>query len=186
LKKTLAFIICILMLCGCSGKESAMDQAIAFRQKLLSSSGYRFECEITADYGDILHRFSVLCEMDDLGDMRFHVTEPDSISGISGVIRSEAGELTFDENVLAFPLLADGYISPVSAPWVFWKALRGGYLESCGRQEGGYLLQLNDSYEDSLLQIQLYTDNDFIPRNVQMLWQGRSILSLAVKSFSWV
>lgn len=163
-----------------------MEQAIIFRQKLISSEQCSFNCVIYADYGDIIHSFSVNCEFDSQGTMNFQVTEPETISGITGIIRSEGGELTFDGNALAFPLLADGYLSPISAPWVFMKAFRGGYMDSCTQQADGYLLMLSDSYEENPLLLEIITDSDFIPKNVQMIWQGRRILSLDVKDFSCV
>lgn len=184
MKKAAAIILCILMLCGCENKDKAMNQAIAFRQKLMSSDQCSFRCVIYADYGDIIHSFSMQCEFDSQGTMNFQVIEPETISGISGTIHSEGGELTFDGNALAFPILADGYLSPVSAPWVFMKALRSGYMDSCGEETDGYLLLLKDSYEENPLQLEVLLDSDFKPKNVQMLWQGRRILSLDVKDFS--
>ena len=184
MKKAAAIILCMIMLCGCEKKDKAMNQAIAFRQNLISSDQCSFSCMIYADYGDIIHSFSMQCEFDSQGTMNFQVTEPETISGISGTIRSNGGELTFDGNALAFPILADGYLSPVSAPWVFMKALRSGYMDSCGEVTEGYLLLLNDSYDENPLQLEVLTDPDFKPINVQMLWQGRRILSVDVKGFS--
>lgn len=185
MKKTAVLFLCvIIILCGCGKNNLAMDQAISFRQKLLSAKQCTFECGITADYGDTLHSFSVYCEFDDSGNMSFQVLEPESIAGITGNIRSQGGELTFDDNALAFPLLADGYISPISAPWIFMKALRSGYIDSSGENESGYLILLNDSYEESPLYIELYTDQDCVPQRADMMWQGRRILSLDVKTFA--
>ena len=184
MKKIGACFLVILMLCGCKSNHSAMDQAIYFRQRLLSSDTCRFDCEITADYGDVIYTFLIQCEFDSQGSMNFTVIEPESIADISGIIRSDGGELTFDDSALAFPLLADGYISPISAPWVFMKALRSGYIDSCGSRDDGLLLVLNDSYEENPLQIQVYADEQCLPQNAEILWQGRKILSLTVNQFS--
>ena len=68
MKKTAVLFLCvIIILCGCGKNNLAMDQAISFRQKLLSAKQCTFECGITADYGDTLHSFSVYCEFDDSG-----------------------------------------------------------------------------------------------------------------------
>lgn len=184
MKKVAAFILCVIMLCACADHNEAMNLAMAFRQKLISSDLCSFVCEIHADYGDVIHSFSMQCEFDSQGTMKFQVTEPQTIANITGIITSEGGELTFDGNALTFPLMADGYLSPVSAPWVFMKALRSGFLDSCGKETDGYLLLLNDSYEESPLQLEVLTDPDLNPKNVQILWQGRRILSIDVKDFS--
>ena len=184
MKKIAVFIICIFMLCGCKSENKAMDQAISFRQKLLSCSQCTFECGITVDYGDELHLFSVGCKFDEQGNLFFEVLKPETISGISGTIRAKGGELTFDDNALAFPLIADGYISPVSAPWVFMKALRSGYIDSCGNNGDGFYLLLNDSYEENPLQIQVFTDGHYVPQRAEMIWKGRRILTMDVVNFS--
>ena len=64
------------------------------------------------------------------------------------------------------------------------KALRSGYIDSSGENESGYLILLNDSYEESPLYIELYTDQDCVPQRADMMWQGRRILSLDVKTFA--
>lgn len=184
MKKIAVFVMCIFMLCGCRSNNKAMDQAISFRQKLLSSSQCILECDITVDYGDELHLFSIGCRFDGQGNMSFEVLKPETISGISGTVRAKGGELTFDGNALAFPLIADGYISPVSAPWVFMKSLRSGYIDSCGNDGEGFCLLLNDSYEENPLQIEVFTDDQFVPLRAEMIWKGRRILTMDVVNFS--
>ena len=118
--------------------------------------------------------------------MSFCVIEPAGISGITGKVHAKGGELTFDDSALAFPLLADGYISPVSAPWVFMKALRSGYIDSCGTVEEGFYILLNDSFEENPIQVDVYTNTDFIPIRTEMVWKGKRVLSIDVSNFSCV
>ena len=184
MKKLAIFVICVFLLSGCRSENKTMNQAISFRQKLLSSNQCTFTCDITVDYGDELHLFSVGCKFDDQVNLSFEVLKPDTISGISGTVRASGGELTFDDNALAFPLIADGYISPISAPWVFMKALRGGYIDSCGNDGGGLCLLLNDSYEENPLQIQVFADSQCVPKRAEMIWKGRRILTIDVVNFS--
>ena len=102
-----------------------------FRAKLLAQA-VSFDAEITADYGDKTYTFAMHCESDTKGDMTFTVTAPESIAGISGTISASGGKLTFSDTALAFDLMADDQLSPVSAPWILMKTLRSGYLTSCG------------------------------------------------------
>ena len=166
--------------------ESNMDTALSLRQRVLSAPGCEFDCEITADYGNIIYSFLVNCKFDDQGALTFGVIEPKSISGISGVISSQGGSLTFDDEVLAFPLMADGYISPISAPWVFMKALRSGYIHSCSASNNGFCIRLHDSYAENSLEMDVWFDENDIPFHSELLWQGRKILSLNVKNFQWL
>lgn len=186
MKRLLAAVICVIFLWGCGKSNSALDGAISFRQRLTSSQQCQFDCVITADYGEQLYTFSMNCAFDKNGAMKFSVQEPESIRGISGTVEAGKGKLTFDDQALSFSLLADGYISPVSAPWLFMKALRGGYIHSCGAAEEGYRISLNDSYEENPLQLEVWTDDEFVPNSCEMLWDGRKILSLDVRNFSCV
>lgn len=184
MKMIVAFLMAVLLLCGC-GEQQYVDQAIALRQKLISS-GCSFSCAVTADYSDRLYSFKLDCSFDENGDMSFCVMEPDSISGITGSIDDDGGKLTFDNQALAFPLLADSYVSPVSAPWLFMRSLRSGYIAACG-QEGELLrVELHDSYAEESMQLDVWLDADSIPVRCEMVWLGRRILSLDVTNFSYL
>lgn len=152
------------------------------RVKLLSS-GCTFDAEITADYGDEIYTFFVACEGDSQGNLAFTVTRPDSIAGITGVIGQEGGKLTFDDTALTFPLLADDQLSPVSAPWILLKTLRGGYLTAAGMEEDLLRLTIDDSYEEDALQLDIWLDGQDCPVRADILYDGRRILALTVTNF---
>jgi len=132
--KILTAVLTLVLLAGCTNRNAALDRAMALRTRLLISA-VSFDAEITADYGDDLHTFAVYCEGDSQGNLGFRVTAPDSISDITGRIEAGEGKLTYSDTVLAFPLLAEDQLSPVSAPWVFYTTLRGGYLTAAGMDE---------------------------------------------------
>lgn len=144
------------------------------------------ECLITADYGEKFYEFSLDCLYDKDGNMQFEVLKPESIAGITGFVSNDGGMLTFDDQALAFPLLADGYLSPVSAPWLFMRSLRSGYINACGPDGEGYLMELTDSFEEKPIQIFVWTDQNFQPVRGEMIWSGRRILSLDVIHISYV
>lgn len=184
MKLIAVFVLCAVLLCGCS--EKPLDQAIAFRQKMTESEGCSFLCEITADYVEKLYTFTMQCSFDKSGNMSFEVMEPDSISGITGTLDEKGGELTFDDQALAFELLADGYITPVSAPWLMIRTIRGGYMESCSQETDAYRITFCDSYKEDALQLDLWMDSGQMPARCEIIWQGRRILSLDVSSFSFL
>ena len=173
------------MLPGCSAQNQALDRAMAMRQQL-QCTGCSFDCTVTADYGTVIHTFTMRCTSDAQGALTFEVLSPESISGITGTISQNKGKLTFDDKALAFDLLADGQLSPVSAPWVLIHTLRGGYLASCAEIEGGMLISIDDSYEEDPLRLDIRMREDGTPKTAEILWQGRRILSLEVESFQFV
>lgn len=178
-------LFCAVLLCGCS-PDHQLDQAMVFRQKIQESGGCSFQCSITADYLEKLYIFKMDCHFDSLGNMDFQVIEPQSISGITGRIDHEGGKLTFDEQALAFELLADGYITPVSAPWLMIKTVRSGYVAACGQDKETFRITFNDSYEEDALQLDVWIDSNCFPLRCELIWAGRRILSLDVSSFSYL
>ena len=111
---------------------------------------------------------------------------PENISGISGTISQNSGKLTFDDQVLAFDILADGLVSPVSGPWVLMETLRGGYLTSCSQEGENLRVAIDDSYAEKALHLEVLLDRDDIPGQCEIYWQGRRLLSMAVKNFRYL
>ena len=179
-------LVLMLLLSGCSEESLQMDKALALRDNLQKGDGCSFTAVITADYGETIHTFTLACESDSLGNVRFHVTAPDSISGIAGTISKDGGTITFDDQALAFSLLADGQLSPVSAPWVFLHTLLGGYICSCG-EDGEYVkFSLDDTYLGQTLQTEIWLDAADLPIRCEMMYDGKRILSLDVREFTFL
>lgn len=178
-------LVLSIVLCGCGVENDGLQRGMELRENMLSNS-CSFVAEITADYGDKTYTFSVGCTADPEGNLSFVVLSPESIGGITGKITSESGYLTFDEAVLAFPLLADGEVSPVSAPWLLINTLRSGYLASAGMDGESLLLTIHDSYEEDALQLDIWLDEANRPIHGDILWQGRRVLSITVKEFTFV
>ena len=183
MKKLSVLLIVLLFLGGCSGKQEELERAMTLRAKLLASE-CSFDAKITADYGDKLYVFAMACQGDSRGNLTFTVTEPESIAGITGVISRDGGKLTFDDTALAFPLMADDQLTPVSAPWIFLKTLRGGYLTSANTEEELLHLTIDDSYEEDALQLDIWLDGQNLPVQSDILYDGRRILTVQVSNFT--
>lgn len=149
----------------------------------LLSSGCSFDAEVTADYGDKAYTFTMACQCDAQGRMSFTVSSPESISGITGILSQDEGALTFDDVVLAFPLLADGQLSPVSAPWTFTNSLRGGYIRAAGEEEGLLRLTIDDSFDEDSLQLDVWLDSEDRPVRGEIVYAGRKILTIQISNF---
>ena len=183
MKRICALLLCLFLLTGCNGQSKEMDRAMALRRKLLSAQGCSFEAEITADYGDKLHTFAMSCQADAQGNLTFSVTEPETVAGIAGSIGGEGGKLTFDGTVLHFELLTDDQISPISAPWILLKTLRGGYLTSACQEDQLLRLTIDDSYDEDALKLDIWLDGQDKPVRADILFRERRILSLNLTKF---
>ena len=183
MKRVILTGIFLVFLAGCKDSISEIERGMALRTRLLQATSCSFDAQITADYGDKLHQFSMTCQGNADGDLSFTVTAPETISGITGTVTQEKGSLTFDSKALYFELLADGQLAPVSSPWVLLKTLRSGYLTSAGTEDGLIRLTIDDSYEDGALQLDIWLDEQDLPQRAEILYDGRRILSLEVKNF---
>ena len=183
MKRLGGLLLLFLFLTGCSDGNQEMERAMTLRSRLLSAQGCSFDADITADYGDKVHTFSMSCQGNNKGDLSFTVTGPETISGITGILSQDGGKLTFDDTALHFELLADKQLSPVSGPWVLLKTLRSGYLTSAGMEEELLRLTIDDSYEDDALQLDIWLNLEDIPIRAEVLYADRRILSMDITNF---
>ena len=175
----LVFLFVILTGCGKNG----VDPGLQLRDQLLKCNGYSFLADITADYGENIYSFTVCCTGDANGDLSFTVIKPDSIAEIAGSISLDGGKLNFDDHILAFPLLADGQISPVSTPWLLIYCLRSGYITHGGIDGNNYMIHIDDSYAQNNIGLDVWLDSNNIPIQADFIWAGRRFLTMIVKDF---
>ena len=179
MRRILTCFCAVLVLTGCASSSGGeMNRALALRGKLLKAESWGFQAEISADFGEKVYDFGMDCQADDKGNVAFTVTAPETISGITGEISAQGGKLTFDGTALDFGLLADGRLSPVSAPWV----LRGGSITGVGEQDGRLVLNVNDSYKDDALTLDVTLDENDLPARAEIFCQGKRILSMTLKN----
>lgn len=177
-----AFLLAAVLLCGCTGAKDHTQAGMELRQKLTDSKGCEFTCAVTADFGDTQYSFTLDCRAETDGTVHFTVKAPEEIVGIEGFVDRQSGKLTFDDTVLTFPLLAQGEIPPVCAPWLFYKALTGGYLRAAGSDNGGLRLSIDDSFQGESLTAEVWLMNG-LPTWAEIIWQGRKLLTLSIQQF---
>lgn len=182
----IAAVLCVLMLLtACKANNEPLDRALALRNRISESAGCTFITTITADYGEKMYLFTMDCQTDEAGDLTFKVTSPATIAGITGKIATSGGAITFDDKVLAFQTMADGQITPVSAPWLLIKSLRTGYVKDCSELENGIEISIDDTYADDALHLQIIADNN-LPVSAEIFWKGRRCLTLRVDNFTYL
>ena len=184
--KFVALLCVTLLFSGCKGQADPMDKAIALRNRILENKGCSFQASISADYGEKVYEFSMDCRTNKAGDLTFTVTEPTTIAGIQGKIRHDGGALTFDDKVLAFQTIADGQITPVTAPWLLMKTLRSGYMKGCTSDEDGFQITINDSYAEDAFYLNIWVNRAHLPVACEIFWEGRRILTVKVENFTYL
>ena len=183
MKRLLVLVLIVaLLFAGCSNKTDDMDKFISLRNTVLKSK-CSFETSVTTDYGDTVTKFGLTCSADSAGDMALTVSDPQSISGISCRITGGKGQLTFDDQAVAFEMIADGQITPISAPWLFMKALRGGYVSACSNADPGSMVCVDDSFGDIAFSVDIWLDDRCLPRAAEIIWNGKRIVSMEINSF---
>lgn len=182
MKRFVGLLLVMVLLCGCGADDKLMERAIDLRGKVQRAS-VSFDVDIVADYGDKTYTFSMQCQSDTAGNMKFKVTKPETIADITGMVAKGTGKLTFDDKLLAFDVLADGLISPVSGPWVMIETLRSGYLNSCAQERDELRLTIDDSYAEKALHLEFWLDSSDLPKYCEVYWNGRRLLSMTVSSF---
>ncbi len=178
MKKLFPIFLCVYLLVGCNGNDG-MNEALALRSAIVRAKSCHFTTNITADYGDMIYNFTMACVADENGNLSFTVVEPKTIAGITGRLTADGGSLTFDESVLAIPMLTDDQITPVSAPWILMRTLRGGYISSCAKGR----ITIDDSYAEDALTLDILLDENNHPVFAEIYWKNRRILTLEVSSF---
>lgn len=176
----------VLLLTGCSGKKDEIERGMELRAKLLRANSCAFDTTVTADYGTAIYEFGMACQVSERGDFLFSVTAPETISGVTGKITREGGKLTFTDAALQFDTMAEGQVTPVSAPWLFMKALRDGYLTAAGMEGDLLRLTIDDSYEDDALHLDIWLDSENTPTRCEILYGGKRIVTLTVENFTIV
>ena len=182
MKKLICLPVLVLALAGCSAGSAELEEALAFRSAILGAQKVSFQAQISADYIAHVEQFTLNCTADSAGAVTFEVAEPEEISGITGTVAGTEGTLNFDDTILAFPLMADERLSPVSGPWVMMKALRSGCITSCG-QEGELLrVTVDDSYEDDALTVEVWLSGQEIVA-AEISWQGKRQMTMEIEGF---
>lgn len=182
--KMIALLVCVLMLGGCSA-EKEMAPLYQLRRSMEQDSGCAFDVHIISQSDDHIHRFTLYCvETEDI--LRFEVAEPESIRGITGSVSNKGGALEFDDTLLSFPLLANGEISPVIAPWLLLECLKNGLVRYVGAVEEGYSVTFHHSFRGEQLQVEAVLAENGIPKSCELFWDGKRILYLELSDFRFL
>ena len=173
----------LVFLVGCSGPDPAMEEALALRSRCLASACVQFQVEIRADYITGYEEFTLDCQTASDGAVSFRVVSPEEIADISGTVRRNEGTVEFDGAVLAYPLMAQGRLSPLSGPWVVMKAIRSGCILAAGQEGELTRVTIDDSYDDNALTVDLWLKDGQV-MEAEVAWEGLRCLTMTFDDFS--
>lgn len=182
MKKWIGLVLAVI-LSGCGAEDPAMRETLELRSRVLGVGEVTFRACLTAHYIDTRDQFALDCRVDGDGVVSFTAEKPEQIAGITGTVSGTEGALTFDETVLAFPLITEEGLSPVSAPWVMMQALRAGYIISAV-QEGELLhMTIDDSYGSDALTVDLWARGGTVV-SAEISREGRRVIVLEIDHFT--
>ena len=176
-------LVCLcLLLTGCAGKQSRSDQeALDFRTALLNQAGCSFTARLQADYGEKVYAFSMDCQWSE-EQTRLMVTEPASIAGIAAVVSEDGTQLAFDGVELDFGELANGYVSPVTVPWLLAQCWMGEYIAWTGADGDQTRVTYLRGYEDKELTVDTWF-SDGIPAYAEISYDGARCITAELMHF---
>ena len=160
-----------------------MEAALELRTSCLSAEKVAFTADIRADYITEYEEFSLACQADREGNVAFRVLAPEEIADIAGTVRGTEGTVEFDDTVLAFPLLAEGRLSPVSGPWVLMQAIRSGCIVAAGQEGERFHVTIDDSYADNALTVDIWLEDGQV-EEAEIAWEGRRCMMMTFDDFS--
>ena len=183
-RKSIAVVLLIFLLSGCGKSQQTMQKALNFRTKLMQSEGCAFTADILADYGHKVYEFSVYVEADsDVTNLT--VVEPEELSGISAQISEHGTKIVFDDIALDFGELANGYVSPVLAPWLLGQCWRSEYISSVGRDGEMERVTYLKGYDDQELTVNTWLDTGGIPVRAEVIFGSKRCLNIAIRDFQF-
>jgi len=159
-----------------------MQQALNFRTDLTEAGGCAFTAEVEADYGERVYRFTLACSYDGT-DGKLTVIAPQEIADISAAVDGKTSEISFDGIMLEYGKLANGYVAPLSVPWLLPSAWQGDYIAFAGEDSGLTAVTYLKGYNEEELTVETFFE-DNVPQLAEVYHGGKLALSVKIKEFS--
>lgn len=124
-------LMIILCLSACkAGGDNSEQLALTQRTNMLAAGRCFMTAELSADYGDRVHEYTLSCEYVRNGDSVVTVIKPDIISGVSASISSGDSTLRFQDVSLDTGSIGDSGITPIGTLPAFARAWESGYINT--------------------------------------------------------
>ena len=182
-KKFLVLLLCVL-LSGCAKGQDPAQSALDLRTGLMESGGCSFAADVIAHYDDRMYEFSMTC-LHDREETRLEVTKPEILAGITASVQSDSTQLEFDGTVLDFGKLANGYVSPVEAPYLLVECWRSAYIAWAGADGTQERITYLRGYEEQELTVDTWLENG-CPTYAEVTYDGVRCLAITITDFQMI
>ena len=181
----LAAALC-LAVSGCAGSEDgAVQEALNFRTSLLAADHCTFTAEVTADYGERVGNFTLVCTYTPgTNGAELTVTAPESIAGITAAVDGEEANVTFEDVSLELGTLAGGQVAPLQLPQILGDAWTYSYVESQSEEGDGILVTYRCGYDEEELLVFTRFDTSMTPVQAEVYCDGICVLTAALSDYT--
>ena len=184
--KCIVLLIVLMVTMGSCSREDELEARAMRVRELVCTKSVTFTARVRSTVEGTGESFTLDCEADCGGDVRFSVVQPECISGIQGSLSGTGGKLLFDTHAVAFSMLANGRASPISAPWLLMKTLRAGYIHAWGVEKDLLRLTIMDSYHEDALQMDIWFTDENVPVQSEVIWRNTRILTMEIDQFRFL
>ena len=175
-------LLIVFTMTGCAGHTPKTgQQALDFRTALMEQGGCSFTAQITADYGSRVYSFTVDC-VNEKDRTQIQVLEPESIADIRATVSADGTKLAFDGAELDFGKLANGHVSPITAPWLIHHCWIGEYIAWSGNDGDLERVTYLSGYDEEELTVDTWF-SDGIPIRSEVVYDGVRCLVLELSDF---
>lgn len=180
-KKLLTLLCCLLFLSGCALKGDPTQKALDFRTSLMAANGCTFTADVTANYEDRIYQFTLACDYLE-GETNLEVLAPETIAGIKAHVKNGETRLEFEDVLLEFGKLANGYVSPVAVPWLLVQCWIGEYIAYAGSDGDQHRVTYLRGYNDEELAVDTWLQNG-VPAYAEVAYDNVKCLSVIISDF---
>lgn len=177
-----ALAAALLILAGCSADTSPVQEALDFRTELMEAGACSFTAAVTADYGDRVYAFTMESRTTDLAT-ELEVVEPSSIAGICAQVDASGTEVLFDGAALEFGQLANGYVSPITVPWLLVQCWQQAYIDCSGPDGDLERVTYLRGYEEEQLAVDTWLDSAGVPVYAEIYYEGVRCITVEIEDF---
>ncbi|MBP3633111.1 MAG: hypothetical protein J6J43_00870 [Oscillospiraceae bacterium] len=182
-KRFAALLLLVLCLTGCKA-EGPTQTALDLRTKLMQAQTCGFTAQIRSDHGEKVYEFTA--------DVRYspeetvvEITSPEELQGIRAKVTEDGAKLEYDGVELTFGTLANGKVSPMSAPWLLVQCWIGEYISHAGADGELERVTYLRGYDDEEIMLDTWLNVDGIPAYAEVAYDGVRCLSIQIRDFQF-